>query len=411
MGAPLSAMCYLRTMRTLITGMLLAAQAPGIAQDWIQRADLVGGARWGASGFGIGTTGYICGGTNGSINSTELWAWDQATDAWSPRAAFPGPARREGVAFAIGAIGYYGFGRVDVGQPGMNDLWAYDPASDSWSELSPLPAVGRSAPSVFVLNGKAYLVGGNPQAMPYLSELWAYDPMTDTWTQHTSLPATGRSAPVAFAVNGKGYVGSGNDNSVNYACRDFWQWDPVADTWTQLGDMPGPERRTACYFPFDDRPIAGGGWDGTSYFTDYYTYHAGSDTWTAIPVFEGLGVHTPVSFNLNDRGYVGTGGIPGGSTDQFWEYDKGPLVNGVTSGSGAGALQVVVQGDALRLDGPASFAGMAYTIHDLQGRCVAAGTLLDAVVPVPMLGTGHYTLHLRDAGGATTAKGFVLVRP
>ncbi|HMC97622.1 MAG TPA: hypothetical protein VKG92_08220, partial [Flavobacteriales bacterium] len=65
------------------------------AQTWVQRADLGGDARWGAVGFSVGTKGYICLGTNGSSNLTDLWEWDQATDNWSEKASFPGPARRE----------------------------------------------------------------------------------------------------------------------------------------------------------------------------------------------------------------------------------------------------------------------------------------------------------------------------
>lgn len=397
-------------MKAVATSLLLGVCIGASAQDWTQRMDLAGPVRWGASGFGIGTTGYICGGTNGSTNYTDLWAWDQVTDTWLQRADFPGDARREGIGFAIGGIGYYGFGRTGVGQPGYNDLWAYDPVLNTWEQRASLPGVGRSTPSAFILDGKAYMLGGNPQSAPYLTELWEYDPVADAWMQHADLPATGRSGPVAFALNGKGYVGSGNDNSANYACSDHWQWDPAQDQWTQLGDMPGPERRTACYFPFEDLPIVGGGWDGTTYFTDFHAYHATTDSWSPVPDFEGVGAHTPVSFNVNDRGYVGTGGIPGGQTGQYWEFDKGVLSN--VSDAGTSALQamvVIVEQGAITLSGWSTAIADRYTVYDASGRRVVQGTLRSAVIEIEELSTGHYLLQLTNAKGEQRVHAFVTV--
>jgi N-acetylneuraminic acid mutarotase len=238
-------------------------------------------------------------------------------------APFPGTARREAVAFSINGIGYVGFGRTGVGAPPFNDLYAYDPVVNSWTLKAPLPAGGpaRSAPSAFVLNGMGYICGGNPNYTPYLKDLWQYDPSTNTWQQKASLPATaaGRSGPIAFSAYCLGYVGAGNDNqSPNYASNDFYSYNPATDSWTQRANIPG-ERRASTSFVVNGVPYAGGGWDGTSYFNDMYTYNA-NDTWTSIPNYGGTAAYTPVAFTIAGTGYMGTGGIGSGTTSQIWSY-------------------------------------------------------------------------------------------
>lgn len=392
-------------MRAIAISLLMALSAAAHTQEWTQRADLAGAGRWGASGFGIGTKGYIGLGTNGSINYNDLWEWDQVTDSWQQRASFPGGARREGLGFSIGNIGYFGFGRLGVGQNGFSDLWAYDPVTDSWEQRASLPGVGRASPSAFVIDGKAYIFGGNPNSFPYLTELWEYDPATDSWTEHTSLPATGRSGPMAFAVNGKGFIGSGNDNSANYSCSDFWEWDPLTDVWTQRADLPGPERRTACYFALDGTPIAGGGWNGTDYLLDFYIYYVPTGSWSVIPEFEGIGAHTPVSFSVNDLGYVGTGGIPGGQTAQYWEYSKGTQTS---LGERVEDEPITIMVGPRRITVVGWTAGVAgrYAVSDASGRVLAHGAMNDANIPLPQVGTGVYIVQLVGPEGARRSWSF-----
>jgi N-acetylneuraminic acid mutarotase len=378
---------YIHSMKALLAALLSALAMNSLAQEWTQRADLAGVARWGASGFGIGSKGYIGLGTNGSVNYSDLWEWDQVSDSWQQRASFPGGARREALGFSIGNIGYFGFGRTGVGQDGFSDLWAYDPATDSWEQRTSLPGVGRASPSAFVLDGKAYIIGGNPNSFPYLTELWEYDPANDSWTQRSDLPATGRSGPMAFAVQGKGYVGSGNDNSTNYSCSDFWEWDPTADSWTQRADLPGPERRTACYFALDGSPIAGGGWNGADYLVDFYTYYIPTNAWVAIPEFEGLGAHTPVSFSVDDLGYVGTGGIPGGQTAQYWEYSKGTSTQ-VGDHAEQGPITLIVNGRDITLVGWVPGPDDQFTVSDVSGRVLTGGSMNDASITLPNAVTG-----------------------
>lgn len=184
----------------------------------------------------------------------------------------------------------------------------------------------------------------------------------------------------------------------------------MTDTWTQLGDLPGPERRTASFFPFDDLPIAGGGWDGTTYFTDYYIYNPVLENWTAIPEFSGLAAHTPVSFNVNERGYVGTGGVPGGQTDQFWEFDKEGLT-GVTDpvATQQSTIEIIVQYRMIAVVDHTSSKADNYQLCDASGRTIVQGQLHNDQIPVNDLPPGQYTLTLSSDQGVRRSQAFVFL--
>ena len=94
---------------------------------WTQKADFLGGERQSATGFAIGTKGYI--GT-GAIPSgfepymvQDFWEYDPGINVWTQKADYGGSARLGATGFAIGTNGYIGFGLATDGL--KNDLWEY----------------------------------------------------------------------------------------------------------------------------------------------------------------------------------------------------------------------------------------------------------------------------------------------
>lgn len=183
----------------------------------------------------------------------------------------------------------------------------------------------------------------------------------------------------------------------------------MTDTWTQKADLPGPERRTACYFALEGTPIAGGGWDGTDYFTDFYVYSPVSDSWTPIPEFEGIGAHTPVSFSVNDLGYVGTGGIPGGETDQYWEYSKGTLTVG--DAPRQEAIEAVLGDGRITLLNWTRAKADVYDLYDAGGRLVASGTLRTNTIVLARNDKGLFMLRLSGTEGGQRIFRFAVLNP
>jgi N-acetylneuraminic acid mutarotase len=106
--------------------------------------------------------------------------------------------------------------------------------------------------------------------------------MTDQWTQKLSIGGGKRRDAVAFVINGKGYICGGIDNGVYET--DFWEYDPTNDNWT--------EKRGIADLSDDD-------------YDDDYTSITGTGK---------------VAFNMNNKGYVATGGN-GTTGTVVWEYD------------------------------------------------------------------------------------------
>lgn len=98
-----------------------------------------------------------------------------------------------------------------------------------WEQRTSMPAP-RWGVSTFVINDKAYVIGGRSGSVDH-TQMWMYDPVTDAWTAKASLPAQGRRLATAFSVNGYGYVGCGITGTSTYL-SDFWRYDPSTDNWT-----------------------------------------------------------------------------------------------------------------------------------------------------------------------------------
>src|SRR3990172_3739669 len=101
---------------------------------WTQKANLTGNNRKEATGFSIGTKGYICCGYDAIMGSprSDVWEYDPSTDAWTQKASVGGGGRSGAVGFSIGTKAYVGIGSTGV--IGSQDWWEYDPATIIWTQ-------------------------------------------------------------------------------------------------------------------------------------------------------------------------------------------------------------------------------------------------------------------------------------
>jgi len=150
--------------------------------------------------------------------------------------------------------------------------------------------------------------------------------LPNTWTQKADFggtAATARIDSISFSIGSKGYVGMGFDGSTYY--KDFWEYDPTTNIWTQKADFGGATgRRAAIGFSIGNQGYAGTGFDGTTRQKDFWEYDPATNTWTQKTDFGGTGRHSAVGFSVGSKGYVGTG-YDGAYVKDFWEYD--PTVN------------------------------------------------------------------------------------
>lgn len=122
--------------------------------------------------FDVNGKGYlVCGKNLGLGYTSETWEYDPATNNWTQRADFPGVARYEVGSFSMNGKGYVGAGYRDS-SINYTDFYEYDPIADTWSPVVSYPGNGFRGPSGFSINGKGYLAGGGDLIGLATTELW-----------------------------------------------------------------------------------------------------------------------------------------------------------------------------------------------------------------------------------------------
>jgi hypothetical protein len=124
-----------------------------------------------AVAFSIGNKGYVGTGVASSYcRFQDFWEWDEATNVWTQKAPFAGPARSYAAGFAIGTNGYIG-----TGGSGSTDFWQWDQATNTWTEVSPVGGPVRQLAVGLSIGGKGYVgLGLFGQAFP--QDFWEYTP-------------------------------------------------------------------------------------------------------------------------------------------------------------------------------------------------------------------------------------------
>ncbi|NVO19777.1 MAG: DUF4907 domain-containing protein [Bacteroidetes bacterium] len=299
-----------------------SSSATETGNTWVQKANVGGLSRYGASGFSIGGKGYIGLGNQATSSGlpNDFWEYDTTSNAWTQKANFGGPARVNAVGFAIGNKGYMGTGSDDTSY--YDDFWEYDPVANTWTQKADFAAGLRRDASGFSIGTKGYIGTGDPYGAASTNDFWEYDPSTNTWTQKANFGGIGRINATAFSIGGKGYLGTGYANNGDLK-NDFWEYDPSTDTWTQKANFGGIARAGAVSFGLGTRGYMGTGFNFSSgYLNDFWEYDPYSDSWTQKADFGGGNRGSAVGFNIRDVGYIGTGNNYSFEND-FWAFEPG----------------------------------------------------------------------------------------
>src|SRR3990170_3323820 len=315
---------------------------------WTQKADFGGGSTNFATGFSIGTKGYI--GTGKDSTGTEtnaFWEYDPSSNTWTQKADFGGVPRAGAMGFAVGNKGYIGTGRSSVF---FNDIWEYDPTSNQWIQKGNFPGTPRMYATVFSIGLKGYLGTGNDLSDFPTQDWWEFNPSGNTWTQKANMPLR-RCSASGFSAGTKGYVGTGQDSSIN--TKTFWEYNPSANSWIQKPDFGGTARRHA------------------------------------------------VGFSIGLNGYMGTGSF----TKDFWEFD--PNGNAVNETELENLISVYPSPSA---DGKFTVSSLQFTvksmdIYNVSGKLVYHSTVNRKQETVNLSeASGVYFIHLQTEKGSVTKK-------
>ena len=248
-------------------------------------------------------------------------------------------ARNGAVAFTLNNKGYVGLG-FD-GTDCLNDFWCYDPETNSWTESTPYMGDAVRFAFSFVIDGYAYVGGGEDADNNILGDCYRFDGTNWEPVQSCSVP---RSQASAFVCNGKGYLYGGTNGGKISTLECF---DPELQDWSQKAQLRDATEETfddqygqlagygATAFVLDDNTsdtrvyVTTGGPNGSGQLT--WEYNPFTDRWVQKASFEGGPRKFSVSFVLNanvdgtgwkQTGFVTTGGTSdltvSGSNGKFY---------------------------------------------------------------------------------------------
>ncbi len=201
-----------------------------VTQDWIKQAPYPGNyvGLVDEQVFVIGDNAYV-------IQDNSVWQYNQPSNQWMLKHAFPGLDRISGTAIAINGKGYVGLGFGVTGNPtDLKDWWQYDPATDSWTQKNNFGGEAREQAAGFSIDGRGYVVLGTHNGTNFKT-VWQYDPTADSWTKKQNCPASVSWAPATATIGGIDY-GLMTDGSY------LWQYNPASDKWSNQGAIYGGYR-------------------------------------------------------------------------------------------------------------------------------------------------------------------------
>ncbi|MBK9543741.1 MAG: hypothetical protein IPO49_15760 [Bacteroidetes bacterium] len=192
-----------------------------VTNVWTAKASFGGGTRTQAAGFAIGDKGYV--GTGASTTAlasvlNDFWEYNPTTNLWTQKANFGGVARYGASGFAIGTKGYLGAGG---GTGTLDDFWEYNPATNTWIQKSSIPFGVNRWGSGFSLGAMGYIAGGDYAG--FMNRLIKYDPLANTWVQKNDMPFD-RYRGFAISSSTRAYYGGGSNMS--RLMNDMWEYEP-----------------------------------------------------------------------------------------------------------------------------------------------------------------------------------------
>lgn len=260
---------------TFGTGTARPAVAPAVGGDgWKPVADLPAGVSDNALAV-IGGTLYSAYGYTGRDYTSDLYAYDPDSDAWSQLASATEVRSRVAMGSINGKLYAVGGWRTDGSVDARMEI--YDPSSDSWTTGASSPEPSAASGSA-VVDGELYVIGGCGTSSCGTTEVDAYDPSTDSWSQRAPYPepiswnACGAIAGVLYCAGGT----AGTDTKHAYA------YDPSSDSWSPIADLPTALWGSAST-AVNGQLLTAGGRVAGGITNQSFAYDPQTDTWSVLP--------------------------------------------------------------------------------------------------------------------------------
>lgn len=233
--------------------------------------------------------------------------------------------------FAINGKGYLITGNPLSGQPPSAEVWEYTTDTHIWKQKNDFPGPLRENAISFVIGEKAYYGLGIKKEVQnkivvskVMNDLWEYDPSNDTWTQKSTFPYDYYTFQIGFTNGTIAYEGLGLTYDLNTGKYGgdslFWSYSPAEDRWDSIAPCPVAISNPVTAFTLGN--VSYVGFSGSNE-SDLYAYDPGSQSWTNGLSYPGQGKYGVLNVVINDTVYMGFGSDDQGFLTDFWSFDPG----------------------------------------------------------------------------------------
>ena len=234
--------------------------------------------------------------TGGYAYLKDTWEYEPATDTWKQMDDYPGDARINAIAFAIGNYGYVGTGQSKDDKQ-TKDFYRFDPTAASGSQWTIVNGFGgqkRTGGLSFIIDNVAYIVGGTNNGKD-VDDFWKFDPSKseeNKWVRLRDITdqssddydddykSITRTYGCAFVIDDQAYITLGQTASGSFR-SNYWIYDPAKDLWrsSETEDdfdytpFEGSSRIKAVCFATGRRGIITTGGSSSYYYDDTWELH------------------------------------------------------------------------------------------------------------------------------------------
>ncbi len=388
------------TLLKTITTLFIALCCYTATAQWAAAPKFPGGRTDAATAFSIDGKMYVAGG----LGAKTLWQYDPVANTWKAMADIGGGLNRAwSASFVINGKAYVVGGSYATASDVTDDVQEYDPVTDTWTTKAKIPGGGRDGMYSFVIGNKGY-VGGGFNGTATVSGFYEYDPATDKWTQKATSPLGATIFSSGFAVGNKGYVTSGSPGGSSQI-KTLYQYDPVTDIWTKKADFPGTARQAGFSFATDTEGFYGGGMsDYNTTYKDIWKYEPQSDTWTKLNDITYEYTAWAFATIVGGKAYVGTGARFTSTlefTDEMYRYELPTSVNTVSGKTEQVQLFPNPAQNTITVSGVEILSA---TITDVTGRVVKNINATGNTINIAELNKGVYFLQMVSNEGLRTQR-------
>jgi len=321
--------------------------------------------------------------------------------------------------------------------------------AQSWMQKPNIPNnIGRGAASSFSIGSKGYFIGGE-SANGVLSETWEFNTETSSWNQKANYPGNPINKGISFSYNNIGYYGLGWDTTTNSRNFKLYTYNPSTNNWNLISicnllnidtwsvsyflindkvyflsqnnlvyyyditnnvwglknNFPGATRFTGIGFEINGKGYIGTGVNsfGNPYLNDLWEYDSTTDTWTQKTSMPSVGRYASFGFSYNGKGYV-LGGEKNGNinTNEFWEYN--PLSNSWTRLTDyIGGNRNYLAGFVVNNSVYSAFGGFGYNVdlneYGFFSETASSCSVLNGNLAVGLVGYWPFCGNAKDQSG------------